>query len=216
MKKLLTLFIVLNIGNLHAQTSGTQGLGSVSQRVRDHRTIDGDPYLGDEKFQIGTVKMLNAKPLENAKIRYNVEVKEVEVLVDEANNDIKIAQNVTEIRLSDPAVTLKGFVFKMNGKDVVDYFQVLYDGKHKFLKHSVCTVRSANDYNAPTTHFKYELEWHYALLMPDGSLEEVYLNKSLVKKLPPSDKLNTYMQEKNPKLKTEEQAIALLTFVDTN
>lgn len=130
-----------------------------------------------------------------------------------------------ELAFSDPVVEFKfdesGRLFR-NGFSPVDkateksYYEVLYDGKTKYLKRSTKVIIEAKEYNSATVTKKIEDDSALYIAKEDKKPLSVKANeKSVLKVLGKEAELSKYIKDNKLNLKNDGDMGKLLAYYDT-
>jgi hypothetical protein len=161
--------------------------------------FDNSQYLPSQDWRNGYFVQANGKRFEMTQMRYDTHLKRIEY----KESDVRFYPKEKIIEFG----FLNGDVFQsrfkaFDGLDEDTFFQVLYNGKTKLLKHTETTISDITPYNsaAKISHFNFYV--NYYILKENGQFtksKKIYdgLLKILSDK---SEDIETFV--KNNKLKT--------------
>lgn len=192
---------------IHAQTAFLQDINGRPFFTINYTDYEGSPYLINDWRKGTVVAKTNGKTYELAKMRYDIYKDEIEY--EENQKPYRFANEITEFQLA-------GRVFRRNFPNIETYnarsfYEVLYDGKIKVLKHYLVKVQSEKPYNS-ATEIKRFVKDEYLFLMKDSKMIKLKRDKKAVLDLL-ADKqsdLENFIKSQKLKLSKEDDIIALV------
>ncbi len=179
--------------------------------------IQGSKYL-NEKFQNGKI-ILNDNEI-NTLLRYNGLIDEFE-LKNNTNKEVASIVRSREIKFVVGSENFALFNYtNENGSIAQGYFQILNNGPFKLLKKNKVILNAAepaaNSYSQAKPA-KYVNTVNYYLVQEDKPVQQIQsLRKKNILDLLSTDKAEFYVKENKLKLKTEEEIIQLLNYLNNS
>lgn len=213
------LLVLLLVNGIASAQSGFNKVQTTNRNVLNAKEsrdgIVGDPYLYKD-FKKAFVKFNSG----NSTPGY------YEIKYDQLDDVILVKGKGTdeELSFSDPVVEFQfddGKKLFRNGFSPVDkaneksYFEVIYDGKTKYLKRNTKVIIEAKEYNSATTIKKIEKDEAF-YIAKDNKLVTIKANeKSLIKTLGKDIELSKYIKDNKLNLKEDADMGKLLAYYDT-
>ncbi|WP_316799093.1 hypothetical protein [Pedobacter frigidisoli] len=174
----------------------------------------GSPYLYAE-WQIATVKFGEGVQPKKESIKYDL-LDDILVVKGEGGNEYTFTDPPKEFQILGSSEIYK------NGFSAVDrftqktFYNVIYDGKVKYLKKDSKIVLESKSYNSASIEYKVADETFFYLVKEDNRPVKVKNNeKSIISLLGKADQLSKYIKENKLDVKTDDGIVKLLTYYDT-
>ena len=206
------IVLIVIISSLTAKTSVAQLTNKVAVdragtnlRVKSSadQSIIGSPYLVDV-WAKGNVKFVNSKPAENVDLKLD--------LLENVFNE-KISEFTLNI-IGKERLFRSGFLDSKNNL-ISAFFEVLYNGKTKFLSKEGKMVIESKGYNTNTITKKIENTTEYYISKANNSVSLVKLNEKVILTYLGIPDLAKYVKDNELNLKTREDIIMLLQYYDS-
>ncbi|WP_231427023.1 hypothetical protein [Pedobacter sp. Leaf250] len=218
MKKLLFFFIAtLTHLTADAQVYGNVNMGGDRQIIRAKRTdsdFEGSPYLFSDwqkaVVQFGT----GIEPASN-EVKYDL-LADLLVLKGKDGEEYEFKDQPKEFLVTSTKELYKNGFSPIDKFTDKTFYQVIYDGKVKFLKKVTKTVIDSKGYNTATVTRKIADDTNYYLVKADNKIVKVkYNEKSIVSALGRNDELSKYIKENKIEVKSIDGIIKVLSYYDT-
>lgn len=223
-----TLVFLLLISLASAQSTGGSGYQLDAYDIRGRvftaaaNETDGSPLL-NPNWGNGVVKFRNGYWVRNAELQFNLEKNE---LYFRKNNQAYLfVDTVVEFSLSyvenDKTVTAlyrSGYpAVDRRGKDT--YYEVLADGKKlQLLNFRNRVLLTRNNYGEGTTKYYKSNEQWYWYDPAAGTLQKARKDLNAIRNLFPQFKtqIDSYISAKGSKLRTDEEVVELVEWLNTH
>lgn len=175
------------------------------------KDLEGEPYLFKD-YQKAFVKFANGSvtPFE---IKYDQLADEV--VVKSANGqDLGFTDPVLEFKFADSKRLFRNNFASVGKNTEKTYYEVLFDGRYKFLKRAAKTTIEFKQYNGPTVR-KVEEDNSFYVMRPNGIPEQVKLNDKSILSTLRIPELDAYAKANKLNLKNEADVVKLLTYADS-
>lgn len=187
----------------------------IRTRTAAESDVLGSPYLVDD-WAKGNVKFKDNSFARNGDLRYDV-LEDVLVVKGTDGNENVFDAPVDEFTLN---ILGKERLFKTGftgDKGITEktYFEVIYNGKHKFLKRTTKTLIESRAYNSASVTKKLEDAIIYYIAGPDNKVRVVKRNEKAILDVLKNPQLNKYVKENKLNLKEDVDIIKLFTYYDT-
>ncbi|GGH13239.1 hypothetical protein [Pedobacter zeae] len=218
MKKTFFLLIgTLGFLTSEAQINQNVAIGSDRNIIRSKRTdadFEGSPYLFSD-WQKAVVQFGAGIEPSSSEVKYDL-LADLLVLKGKDGEEYEFKDQPKEFLLTSSKELYKnGFapVDQFTGKT---FYQVLYDGKVKFLKKATKTVIESKGYNSATITRKIADDTQYYIVKADNKPIKVkYNEKSIIGVLGKNDELVKYIKENKLNVKSIDGLVKLLNYYDT-
>jgi hypothetical protein len=160
---LLLSIVQLTLAQSPTGSSAINPVGGDSGALVVHKLTntqyDNSQYLPSEDWRNGYFVQANGKRFEMAQMRYDTHLQRVEY--KEGNDRFYPKEKIIEFGFANGDVFQSRFR-TFNGLDEDTFFQVLYNGKTKLLKHIETTVSDITPYNSASkiNHFNYYITYY--------------------------------------------------------
>ncbi|KLT64684.1 hypothetical protein [Pedobacter sp. BMA] len=217
MKKLLFLFLVIFIFfESQAQVYRNVVMGGDRMTIRSKRSdsdLQGSPYLfGD--WQKAIVQFAPGTEPASAEIKYDL-LDDLLVLKGTDGGEYEFKDQPKEFLISGTKELYKNGFVPVDKFTDKTFYNVIYDGKAKFLKKVSKVILESKGYNTASVEKKVADETAYYLVKEDNKPVKVKNEKSIIAFLGKADQLLKYIKENRLDLKSNDGMIKLLTFYDT-
>lgn len=218
MKKILfTLIGTLSLFIVQAQVYRNVSAGGDRNTIRAKRTdegFEGSPYLFND-WQEAILKFGAGIEPSSSEIKYDL-LADVLVLKGKDGEEYEFKDQPKEF-----LIIATNEVFK-NGFTHVDkftentFYNVIYNGKTKFLKKTTKNVIESKGYNTATITKKITDDSYYYIVKDENRPVKIkYNEKSILSVLGKADVLLPYIKENKIDVKSTTNLIKLLTYYDT-
>jgi hypothetical protein len=177
-------------------------------------TFDNSEYLPSEDWRNGYFVQANGKRFEMTQMRYDTHLKRIEY--KEGDMRFYPKEKIIEFGFSNGDVFQSRFK-AFDGLDEDTFFQVLYNGKTKLLKHTETTISDITPYNSASkiNHFNFYV--NYYILKENGQFtksKKIYdgLLKILADK---SEDIETFVKNNKLKIRDIEPLKQVLAHYDS-
>ncbi|GGI28942.1 hypothetical protein [Pedobacter mendelii] len=213
LKEVLIVALLFASIGLHAQVK-TVGTYKNLITVKESRSdLEGSPYLYPE-WEEATVKFsAGINPL-TENVKYDLLE---DIVVAKGANDEEYSFNdmPTEFVLTNSKEIYRNGFPPMDSMTEKTFYQVIYDGKVKFLKKLSKTVIESKGYASASVTKKVSETINYYVLTKDKKFLKVKNNeKSIIAALGNGDALGKFINDNKIDLKSNDGIIKLLTFYD--
>ncbi|KQR71810.1 hypothetical protein [Pedobacter sp. Leaf176] len=176
--------------------------------------LQGSPYLFPE-WEAATVKFsMGINPLKE-NVKYDL-LEDVLVTKGENDQEYTFKDMPTEFILSNTKEVYRNGFKPVDGMSIKTFYNVIYDGKVKYLKKLSKTIIESKGYNSATVTKKVTDMTNYYLVINDSAPVKVKNNeKSFITVLGKGDELTKFIKENKIDLKTNEGVIKFLSYYDT-
>lgn len=176
--------------------------------------LEGSPYLFPQ-WETATVKFSpGINPLTES-IKYDL-LEDILVTKGENDQEYSFKDMPTEFVLSNSKEVYRNGFEPVDGLTIKTFYNVIYDGKVKFLKKLSKTIIESKGYNSASVTKKVTEDTNYYLVKPGSKPVKVKINeKAFVTVLGKSGELGKYIKENKIDLKSNDGVIKLLTYYDT-
>lgn len=191
--------------------------GGSTLRVKSgtDQNVIGSPYLLDT-WSKGNVKFVNSKPTENVELKLDL-LENVLVLKGADGSENVFSDKISEFTLN---ILGKDRLFKSGYLDsknnlIPSFFEVLYNGKTKFLCKEGKMIIESKGYNTNTVTKKIENTTEYYISKANNSVSLVKLNEKSILTYLANSELVKYVKDNQLNLKLKEDIIKLLQYHDS-
>ena len=217
------IVLIVIISSLTAKTSVAQLTNKVAidragtnLRVKSSadQSIIGSPYLVDV-WAKGNVKFVNSKPAENVDLKLDL-LENVLVLKGGDGSENVFNEKISEFTLNiigKERLFRSGFLDSKNNL-ISAFFEVLYNGKTKFLSKEGKMVIESKGYNTNTITKKIENTTEYYISKANNSVSLVKLNEKVILTYLGIPDLAKYVKDNELNLKTRDDIIKLLQYCE--
>jgi hypothetical protein len=226
MRKLIFLVVWLVLtapGNLFGQIQNLGGAANTVLREKDYIAVDGSPYLFED-WRNGNIKY-QSTITEDLQIKYDCFRDEVQFLRDGKSYAVESGSvQEFEFKFYDKEQsTVQRLVFRngftVEGYKKLGYFNVLYDGKTKFLRKVKVDYidEMVSTYGTEEKRKKFSRKEFYYILTSDGRAIPLKGNRKGVVTLfgPKEAEMSGYTKENKLDLKDNEDMIKVLARFDS-
>lgn len=171
----------------------------------------GEPYLYKD-FKKAFVRFPGVEPA-LYEIKYDQLADEV-VAKGEGDSEYAFTNQVSEFKFQDSKKVFRNGFAPVGKSTERSFYEIIFDGKVKYIKRAAKTVIEGKVYNGPVTK-KVEEDYSY-YLVKDGSRPELVKNneKSILAALNKPE-LNAYVKTNKLNLKNDEDVAKLLAYNDS-
>ncbi|MBL7871872.1 MAG: hypothetical protein JNM78_09700 [Cyclobacteriaceae bacterium] len=222
---ILSLLIVLPTLSVKGQISNIQGLDNVVIRTRKYEDVRGSAYLYPE-WTSGTLTDKAGKHYPNLQLKYDAYLDRVElnqdgqVLEINASAYPKFTLNFVEPGTNKIIKHTFSTGYEIKGFSKTSYFDLIRDGKITLLKKYKTSFVDENlsGYGTSDQKKSFQTKILYFVLLEDGSAKEIKLNKkSILETFPEqSSNIEGFIKERKIKVKTEQDLIDIIEFLEAN
>lgn len=213
---------LISVTKSFSQISNVLGLDNNVIRTKKYEDIKGSAYLYTDWSQ-GALTDKSGKTVSDLLVKYDAYKDQIEVSQDGQIVEIK-ALNYPQFYLEHTDASSgakKRHVFSSNyqipGFDKASYFEQLFAGKTQFLKKykTVFTENNVSGYGTSGTQKSFQSSVLYFVVYKNES-HEVKLNKKSFLQVfaDQSAKVESYINSNGLKMKSEEDWISAVTFID--
>lgn len=172
--------------------------------------IEGDPYLSKD-YQKAFVRFANSVT-SLYEIKYDQMADEI-VVKGENGQELAFSETVLEFKFQDSKRIFRNG-FSPEGKSTErSFYEVLFDGKVKYLKKNHKSIIEAKGYNTMTKKILEETK--YYVVSPDGKLQVVRNNEKSILAAVGQPKLADYAKENKLNFKNDADVAKLLAYNDS-
>jgi hypothetical protein len=216
---ILLILLAIMADNSFAQLTNRVAVDRSGSTLRVKSSTDqnliGSPYLVDS-WSKGNVKFVNAKPADNVDLKLDL-LENVLVLKGADGSENTFTEKISEFTLN---ILGKDRLFKSGFLDsknqlITAYFEVLYNGKTKFLSKEGKMVIESKGYNTSTITKKIENTTEYYISKSNNSVSLVKLNEKAILTYLAIPDLGKYVKDNQLNLKTRDDIIKLLQYHDS-
>lgn len=216
---ILLILLAIMADNSFAQLTNRVAVDRSGSTLRVKSSTDasiiGSPYLVDS-WSKGNVKFVNAKPADNVDLKLDL-LENVLVLKGTDGSENTFTEKISEFTLN---ILGKDRLFKSGFLDsknqlITAYFEVLYNGKTKFLSKEGKMVIESKGYNTSTITKKIESTTEYYISKSNNSVSLVKLNEKAILTYLGIPDLGKYVKDNQLNLKTRDDIIKLLQYHDS-
>ncbi|MCZ4224018.1 hypothetical protein [Pedobacter rhodius] len=176
--------------------------------------LEGSPYLFPQ-WEMATIKFSPGINPITDNIKYDL-LEDMLVTKGENDEEYEFKDMPAEFVLSNTKEVYRNGFMPVDGMTVKTFYNVIYDGKIKFLKKLSKTIIESKGYNTGTVTKKVAEVINYYLVKADNKPVKVKNNeKAFIAVLGRGDELTKYIKENKIDLKSNEGIIKLLTYYDT-
>jgi len=198
----------------YAQISTVSTYKNLITTKESRGDLEGSPYLFPQ-WEIATVKFSPGINSLTENIKYDL-LEDILVAKGENDQEYSFKDMPAEFILSNTKEIYRNGFEPVDGMTVKTFYNVIYDGKVKFLKKVTKTVIESKGYNTATVTKKVAETTNYYLVLGNNTTVKVKNNeKGFISILGKGDELSKYIKENKIDLKTNEGAVKLLTYYDT-
>ncbi len=171
-----------------------------------YTNIEGSPYLTDE-WSVGFVKAPNGKKYEFTRVRYDAYADELEY--DQAGKHFRLGSEITAFSCGDG--TFQNGFPAIENQTQRSFYQILFDGKVKFLKRIAVRIYTEKQYGSATELKKFMKEETYFLFKNNTISSFKKDKKTLFAVLGDKETLlDSFIKEQKLKLSKTEDVIKVL------
>jgi len=176
--------------------------------------LEGSPYLFPQ-WETAIIKFSpGINPLTES-IKYDL-LDDILVSKGENDQEYTFKDMPTEFILSNTKEVYRNGFMPVDGMTVKTFYNVIYDGKVKFLKKLSKTVIESKGYNTATVTKKVTEATNYYLVLSDNTPVKVKNSeKNFITVLGKGDELSKFIKDNKLDLKTNSGIVSLLTYYDT-
>jgi len=216
---ILLILLAIMADNSFAQLTNRVAVDRSGSTLRVKSSTDqnliGSPYLVDS-WSKGNVKFVNAKPADNVDLKLDL-LENVLVLKGADGSENTFTEKISEFTLN---ILGKDRLFKSGFLDsknqlITAYFEVLYNGKTKFLSKEGKMVIESKGYNTSTITKKIENTTEYYISKGNNSVSLVKLNEKAILTYLAIPDLVKYVKDNQLNLKIRADVIKLLQYHDS-
>ncbi|MFC1222709.1 hypothetical protein ACFE6N_02805 [Pedobacter sp. BG31] len=218
MKKIFFL-LVATIGFLtaEAQVYRNVNMGGDYQTIRAKRTdadFEGSPYLFSD-WQKAVVQFGAGIAPSSSEVKYDL-LADLLVLKGKDGEEYEFKDQPKEFLLTSLKELYKNGFAPVDKFTDKTFYQVIYEGKIKFLKKTTKTIIESKGYNTATITRKIADDTQYYIVKADNKPIKVkYTEKSIFATLGKSEELARYCKENKLNIKSPDGIIKLLSYYDT-
>lgn len=183
-------------------------------KANQYDVLRGNPYLS-ESFQKANFQLNNGQwTTDGMEARLNTYSQQIEY---KRENEILTSslQNIKAFKIGD-ALFKTGFE-KIDKQTTASFYQIFYEGKTALIKYTVTEMKEVKNFDDTKQGNEFVTYQYYYFVDTLKRLHRVMLNKkNILKTLPENqvEMIESYLKEKNMKLKTWEEIIELLKYID--
>ena len=211
---LAVMLFAAELGYAQGYNGMNSGNASVIRAKESRANLVGDPYLypiykkAYVKFGSGST---NSAVYE---VKYD-QLEDMLAVKGAGTEEYSFNDPVVEFKFQDENRIFRSG-FAPVGKAVEkSFYEVVYDGKTKFLKRDAKVIIEGKEYNSATITKKVESDVAYYIVKPDGKPVAVKANeKSIVAELGKPE-LSKYIKENKLNLKDNADLVKLFTYYDS-
>ena len=218
MKKIFFLLIgTIGFLTAEAQVYRSVNMGGDRQTIRAKRTdtdFEGSPYLFSD-WQKAVVQFGSGIEPSSSEVKYDL-LADLLVLKGKDGEEYEFKDQPKEFLLTSTKELYKNGFAPVDKFTDKTFYQVIYDGKVKFLKKTTKTVIESKGYNTATVTRKIADDTQYYIVKAENKPIKVkYNEKSIVSALGKSEELTKYVKENKLDVKSSDGIIKLLSYYDT-
>lgn len=215
----LGFILILKPNVVNAQVSSAIGLDQSGMLLRVKNSafdnVVGSPYLIKD-WTNGSVKFFSADPIQNVSLKLDLMEN---LLVVKGKNDQEnlFDTKVSEFTLNDSGkerLFRAGFTSSKNIA-INAYFEVLYDGKTKFLFRELKSIIESTGYNTSTITKNISSAMEYYISKADNVVNVVKVNEKSILAILNKPELAIYVKDNKLNLKSTADIVKLLQYYDT-
>ncbi|TCD00032.1 hypothetical protein EZ449_21080 [Pedobacter frigidisoli] len=210
----LILILIIDCTSLSAQINTVGSYKNLITVKESRADLQGSPYLLSD-WTAATIKFSPGIEPKTENIKYDL-LDDVLIIKGEGDTEYTFTDAPKEFKLStNNEIYRNGFspVDKMTEKT---FYNVIYDGKVKYLKKLSKMVIESKGYNSATVEKKVADETNFYIAKAGEKPVKVKGNeKSIIAVLGKNEALSKYIKENKLDLKSTEGISKLLTYYDT-
>lgn len=172
----------------------------------------GEPYLYKD-FKKAFVRFSNANT-SLFEIKYDQLADEV-VVKGEGTQEYAFSDPILEFRFQDTKKTFRsGFASTSPKTSEKSFYEILFDGKVKYIKRASKIIIEGKEYNGPIVK-KIEEDNAYFIVKPEGNPEPVKNSEKSILAALGKPELSAYVKTNKLNLKNDEDVAKLLAYNDS-
>jgi hypothetical protein len=201
-------------GNTFSQDVPVQDINSVSIKDKKYINIEGSPYLSDV-WVTGTVKFVDGKNLNDVDLKFD-QVRGTLIFKGKKNEEFEFTEPIKEFMIPPYGTFRNGFP-PVKGSNEKTFYQVLNDGKTKFLKLVTKSILETKPFYSGTITRTIDQNVKYYIFKSDGNLIMVKNDaRSILAQLKDKEvQLNTFIKEKNVNIKDDHDLNKLFQYYNS-
>lgn len=219
MKKSYSCFLISVITsfvftkNLNAQITTVNTYKNLITVKESRADLSGSPYLFSD-WQTATIKFGEGIQPKKETIKYDL-LEDILVIKGEDESEYTFTDPPKEFQLLGSSEVYKNGFVSIDRFTEKTFYNVIYDGKVKYLKKDSKVILESQGYNSASVEKKVADETTYYLVKGDNKPVKVKNNeKSIVNFLGKSEKLSEYIKDNKLDLKSNLGIVKLLTFYE--
>lgn len=192
-------------------------MGGDRQTIRAKRTdadFEGSPYLFSD-WQKAVVKFGPGIEPSSSEVKYDL-LADLLVLKGKDGGEYEFKDQPKEFLLTSSKELYKNGFAPVDKFTEKTFYQIIYEGKVKFLKKTTKTIIESKGYNTATVTRKIADDTQYYIVKADNKPIKVkYNEKSIFSTLGKGEELAKYCKENKLNIKSSDGIIQLLIYYDT-
>jgi hypothetical protein len=217
MKKIFFLLIgTIGFLTAEAQVYGNVNMGGDRQTIRAKRTdadFEGSPYLFSD-WQKAVIQFGTGIEPSSSEVKYDL-LADVLVLKGKDGEEYEFKDQPKEFLLTTTKELYKNGFAPVDKFTDKTFYQVIYDGKVKFLKKITKTVIESKGYNTATVTKKITDDTNYYIVKDNKPTKVKYNEKSIIAALGKTEVLTKYTKENKLDIKSTDGIVKLLSYYET-
>ncbi|MEH3113783.1 hypothetical protein [Pedobacter terrae] len=218
MKKIFLLLVgTIGFVSAEAQVYRNVNMGGDHQTIRAKRTdadFEGSPYLFSD-WQKAVVQFGKGIEPSSSEVKYDL-LADLLVLKGKDGEEYEFKDQPKEFLLTSSKELYKNGFAPVDKFTDKTFYQIIYEGKIKFLKKTAKTIIESKGYNTATVTRKIADDTQYYIVKADNKPIKVkYTEKSIFSTLGRSEELARYCKENKLDIKSTDGIVRLLTYYDT-
>jgi hypothetical protein len=226
LKDSIALLFLLGCSNfVQAQLSNIQGLDNVVIRTKKYEDIKGSAYLYTS-WNSGTLTDRSGKVYSNLLLKYDSYKDQVElnqegqVFEVSASMYPKFTLNYVEPTTNKVVKHLFSAAYTVEGFNKFSYFDLLYEGELTLLRKYKTSFIEENvsGYGTSGAQKSFQSKTLYFIIDKNGVSKDIKINKkSILEAFPEqSSTIEEFIKERKIKVKTEQDLIDIIEFLEAN